>query len=54
MPEALKKAVPSDFELAGQRKGFQRFRNPELASLVEALEAAEAQRETRLAAALQV
>lgn len=54
MPDALKKAVPRDFELAGQRKGFQRFRNPELTGLVEALEAAQEQREARLAATLQV
>ena len=54
MPEAKKKAVPSDFELVGQKKGFQRFSNPELKRLVAMLEEAQQQREIRLTAALQV
>jgi MutS family domain IV len=54
VPEAKKKAVPSDFELVGQKKGFQRFSNPELKRLVATLEEAQRQREIRLTAALQV
>ena len=46
--------MPSDFELVGQKKGFQRFSNPELKRLVAMLEEAQRQREMRLTAALQV
>ncbi|KAL0028206.1 hypothetical protein WJX79_001719 [Trebouxia sp. C0005] len=35
IPQALQKAVPQDFELMGQRKGFVRYMNPSLRSLVK-------------------
>ena len=52
--QALQKAVPEEFELMGQRKGFVRYYSPELRGLVkqhaEALEA----REQALSGILQV
>ncbi len=33
--QALQKAVPQDFELMGQRKGFVRYMNPRLRLLVK-------------------
>lgn len=46
MPEALAKRVPSDFELAGTRKGFKRYTSPDLKDILkgqaEAQEAVEA------------
>ncbi|DBA75103.1 TPA: hypothetical protein ACH3X1_010428 [Trebouxia sp. C0004] len=54
IPQALQKAVPQDFELMGQRKGFVRYMNPSLRLLVkqhaDALEA----RELALTGILQV
>ena len=46
--------VPGDFEVVAQRKGFQRYRSPELTELVAAHAAAVQQKETCLAATLQV
>lgn len=54
VPESLRKRVPPDFEVAAQRKGFLRFRNPELNHLVDVYGAAHERREVCLSAALQV
>ncbi len=54
VPEGLRKRVPGDFEVVAQRKGFLRFRNPELTELVAAHAEASQQKEACLASALQV
>lgn len=54
VPESMRKRVPGDFEVVAQRKGFLRFRNPELTELVAAHAEASQQKEACLASALQV
>ncbi|CAD7704171.1 unnamed protein product [Ostreobium quekettii] len=53
VPQAYIKRVPHDFELAAQRKGFNRYMSPELRDLVAKLEEAEEQCETELSNILQ-
>ena len=54
VPEGMRKRVPGDFEVVAQRKGFLRFRNPELTELVAAHAEASQKKEACLASALQV
>ncbi len=52
--QALQKAVPQDFELMGQKKGFVRYMNPALRALVKKHADALETRETALTGILQV
>lgn len=54
VPESFRKCVPGDFEVVAQRKGFLRYRNPDLTDLVAAHAAAVQRKEACLASALQV
>ena len=52
--QALQKAVPEEFELMGQRKGFVRYYSPELRDLVKQHAEALEMRELALSGILQV
>ena len=54
MLQALQKAVPHDFELMGQRKGFVRYTSAPLQELVKQHAEALQDKETALAGILQV